>query len=154
MNWLASHNRWRELAEDRWRFAAQLTLLVDGQFNAYEGMVTEQFYFIDWSALGNSVRLFEKDERRSNYDVGPHYRNHGNLAGFSCAWCTVRQFPHRKNEGLRRATPFSEPHLEPAGYRVEVVPACGRQCREWPARRIQPENATRSTSGLEADPVA
>ena len=64
MNWLASHNRWRELAEDRWRFAAQLTLLVDGQFNAYEGMVTEQFYFIDWSALGNSVRLFEKDERR------------------------------------------------------------------------------------------
>jgi hypothetical protein len=62
---------------------------VDGQFNAYEGMVTEQFYFIDWSALGNSVRLFEEDERRSNYDVGPHYRNHGNLAGFSHAWCTA-----------------------------------------------------------------
>jgi hypothetical protein len=36
---------------------------VDGQFNAYEGMVTEQFYFIDWSALGNSVRLIEDDER-------------------------------------------------------------------------------------------
>lgn len=81
--------RWRQLADDHWKFAAQLTPLVDGQFNAYEGMVTEQFYFIDWSALGNSVRLFEEDERRSNYDVGPHYRNHGNLAGFSHAWCTA-----------------------------------------------------------------
>ena len=86
---LTGDNRWRELAEDHWLFAAQLTPLVDGQFNAYEGMVTEQFYFIDWSALGNSVRLFEEDERRSNYDVGPHYRNHGNLAGFSHAWCTA-----------------------------------------------------------------
>jgi hypothetical protein len=86
---LTGDNRWRELAEDHWLFAAQLTPLVDGQFNAYEGMVTEQFYFIDWSALGNSVRLFEDDERRSNYDVGPHYRNHGNLAGFSHAWCTA-----------------------------------------------------------------
>ena len=86
---LTGDDRWRELAEDHWRFAAQLTPLVDGQFNAYEGMVTEQFYFIDWSALGNSVRLFEDDERRSNYDVGPHYRNHGNLAGFSHAWCTA-----------------------------------------------------------------
>jgi len=52
-------------------------------------MVTEQFYFIDWSALGNSVHLFERDDRRSNYDVGPHYQNHGNLAGFSHAWCTA-----------------------------------------------------------------
>ena len=86
---LTGDDRWRELAEDHWHFAAQLTPLVDGQFNAYEGMVTEQFYFIDWSALGNSVRLFEEDERRSNYDVGPHYRNHGNLAGFSHAWCTA-----------------------------------------------------------------
>ena len=86
---LTGDDRWRELAEDHWHFAAQLTPVVDGQFNAYEGMVTEQFYFIDWSALGNSVRLFEDDERRSNYDVGPHYRNHGNLAGFSHAWCTA-----------------------------------------------------------------
>jgi hypothetical protein len=86
---LTGDRRWRELADDHWRFAAQLTPVVDGQFNAYEGMVTEQFYFIDWSALGNSVRLFEEDERRSNYDVGPHYRNHGNLAGFSHAWCTA-----------------------------------------------------------------
>jgi len=86
---LTGDDHWRELAEDHWHFAAQLTPVVDGQFNAYEGMVTEQFYFIDWSALGNSVRLFEDDERRSNYDVGPHYRNHGNLAGFSHAWCTA-----------------------------------------------------------------
>lgn len=86
---LTGDRRWRELADDHWRFAAQLTPVVDGQFNACEGMVTEQFYFIDWSALGNSVRLFEEDERRSNYDVGPHYRNHGNLAGFSHAWCTA-----------------------------------------------------------------
>jgi hypothetical protein len=86
---LTGDTRWRQLAEDHWRFAAQLTPLVDGQFNGYEGMVTEQFYFIDWSALGNSVRLFEDDQRRSNYDVGPHYRNHGNLAGFSHAWCTA-----------------------------------------------------------------
>jgi len=86
---LTGDARWKELAEDHWKFSAQLTPLVDGHFNAYEGMVTEQFYFIDWSALGNSVRLFEEDERRSNYDVGPHYRNHGNLAGFSHAWCTA-----------------------------------------------------------------
>jgi hypothetical protein len=86
---LTGDRRWRELADDHWKFAAQLTPVVDGQFNAYEGMVTEQFYFIDWSALGNSVRLFEEDERPSNYDVGPHYRNHGNLAGFSHAWCTA-----------------------------------------------------------------
>ena len=86
---LTGDSRWSELAEDHWKFSAQLTPVVDGQFNAYEGMVTEQFYFIDWSALGNSVRLFEDDERRSNYDVGPHYRNHGNLAGFSHAWCTA-----------------------------------------------------------------
>jgi hypothetical protein len=86
---LTGDSRWSELAEDHWKFSAQLTPVVDGQFNAYEGMVTEQFYFIDWSALGNSVRLFEEDERRSNYDVGPHYRNHGNLAGFSHAWCTA-----------------------------------------------------------------
>jgi hypothetical protein len=86
---LTGDERWRELADDHWQFAAQLTPLVDGQFNAYEGMVTEQFYFIDWSALGNSVRLFENDARHSNYDVGPHFRNHGNLAGFSHAWCTA-----------------------------------------------------------------
>jgi hypothetical protein len=86
---LTGDNRWRELAEDHWKFATRLTPQVDGQFNAYEGMVTELFYFIDWSALGNSVRLFEEDSRRSHYDVGPHYRNHGNLAGFSHAWCTA-----------------------------------------------------------------
>jgi hypothetical protein len=86
---LTGDERWRQLADDHWRFAAQLTPLIDGQFNGYEGMVTEQFYFIDWSALGNSVHLFEQDSRRSNYDVGPHYRNHGNLAGFSHAWCTA-----------------------------------------------------------------
>lgn len=81
--------RWKILADDHWAFAAQLTPLTDGQFNAYEGMVTEQFYFIDWSALGNSVRLFEEDSRSAAYDVGPHYRNYGNLAGFSHAWCTA-----------------------------------------------------------------
>ena len=86
---LTGDKRWCELAEDHWKFAAQFTPLVDGQFNAYEGMVTEQFYFIDWSAPGNSVFLLEPDERRSSYDVGPHYRNHGNLAGFSHAWCTA-----------------------------------------------------------------
>ncbi len=86
---LTGDDRWQQLAEDHWEFAAQLTPLVDGHFNAYEGMVTEQFYFIDWSALNNSVRLFEKDEHRSHYDVGPHYRNYGNLAGFSHAWCTA-----------------------------------------------------------------
>ncbi len=86
---LTGDRRWSDLADDHWKFAAQLTPMVDGHFNAYEGMVTEQFYFIDWSALGNSVRLCEEDERRSNYDVGPHYRNHGNLAGFSHAWCTA-----------------------------------------------------------------
>jgi len=86
---LTGDERWRQLAEDHWRFSAQLTPLVDGQFNGYEGMVAEQFYFIDWSACGNSVYLFEPDERRSNFDVGPYYRNHGNLAGFSHAWCTA-----------------------------------------------------------------
>lgn len=86
---LTGDDRWRRFADDHWTFSAQLTPLVDGQFNGYEGMVTEQFYFIDWSALGNSVRLMEPDERRSDYDVGPHYRNHGNLAGFSHAWCTA-----------------------------------------------------------------
>ncbi|MBE2203372.1 MAG: hypothetical protein IAE94_03385 [Chthoniobacterales bacterium] len=80
---------WRMLADDHWEFAAQLVPKVDGQFNAYAGMVTEQFYFNDWSALGNSVCLFEEDDRRANYDVGPFYRNHGNVAGFSHAWCTA-----------------------------------------------------------------
>ena len=86
---LTGDRRWARLADDHWEFAAQLTPLVDGQFNAYRGMVTEQFYFIDWSALGNSVALFEEDGRRAAYDVGPHYRNHGNFAGFSHAWCTA-----------------------------------------------------------------
>jgi len=86
---LTQDSRWTELADDHWEFSAQLTPLVDGQFNAYRGMVTEQFYFIDWSALGNSVCLFESDTRRSAYNVGPHYRNHGNFAGFSHAWCTA-----------------------------------------------------------------
>jgi hypothetical protein len=86
---LTGDDRWKALADDHWKFAAQLTPVVDGQFNAYAGMVTEQFYFMDWSALGNSVHLFEADTRRSSYDVGPHYRNHGNLAGFSHAWCTA-----------------------------------------------------------------
>ena len=86
---LTGDRRWQLLADDHYAFAAQLTPTVDGQFNAYEGMVTEQFYFIDWSALGNSVRLFEPDDRLAAYDVGPHYRNHGNLAGFSHAWCTA-----------------------------------------------------------------
>ncbi len=86
---LTGDPRWRELADDHWNFASQLVPLVDGQFNGYEGMVTEQFYFIDWSALGNSVHFTENDERRASYDVGPHYRNHGNLAGFSHAWCTA-----------------------------------------------------------------
>jgi hypothetical protein len=86
---LTLDSRWTELADDHWEFAAQLTPLVDGQFNAYRGMVTEQFYFIDWSALGNSVYMHESDSRKSAYDVGPHYRNHGNFAGFSHAWCTA-----------------------------------------------------------------
>jgi hypothetical protein len=86
---LTQDARWTELADDHWEFAAQLTPLVDGQFNAYRGMVTEQFYFIDWSALGNSVYMHESDSRKSAYDVGPHYRNHGNFAGFSHAWCTA-----------------------------------------------------------------
>jgi len=81
--------RWSCLADDHWAFACQLTPLVDGQFNAYAGMVTEQFYFIDWSGLGNSVFHMEADQHRAGYDVGPHYRNHGNLAGFSHAWCTA-----------------------------------------------------------------
>jgi len=86
---LTGDSRWKQLADDHWNFSAQLTPLVDGQFNAYRGMVTEQFYFIDWSALGNSVYLHESDSRKSAYDVGPHYRNHGNFAGFSHAWCTA-----------------------------------------------------------------
>jgi hypothetical protein len=86
---LTQDSRWAELADDHWEFSAQLTPLVDGQFNAYRGMVTEQFYFIDWSALGNSVYMHESDSRKSAYDVGPHYRNHGNFAGFSHAWCTA-----------------------------------------------------------------
>jgi hypothetical protein len=86
---LTGDSRWEQLADDHWNFSAQLAPLVDGQFNAYRGMVTEQFYFIDWSALGNSVYLHESDSRKSAYDVGPHYRNHGNFAGFSHAWCTA-----------------------------------------------------------------
>lgn len=86
---LTGNPHWKDLADDHWAFAKQLTPLVDGQFNAYRGMVTEQFYFIDWSALGNSVYLIEEDGRRADYDVGPHCRNHGNLAGFSHAWCTA-----------------------------------------------------------------
>jgi len=83
------NDRWTRLADDHWAFASQLTPLVDGQFNAYAGMVTEQFYFIDWSGLGNSVIHLEKDDHRAGYDVGPFYSNHGNLAGFSHAWCTA-----------------------------------------------------------------
>ena len=86
---LTGDERWRQLADEQWKFAAQLTPLVDGQFNGYEGMVAEQFYFTDWSPMGNSVHLFEKDERRASYDVGPHFRNHCNLAGFSHVWCTA-----------------------------------------------------------------
>jgi len=86
---LTGDSKWKQLADDHWEFAAQLTPLVDGQFNAYRGMVTEQFYFIDWSALGNSVYLHESDSRKSAYDVGSQYRNHGNFAGFSHAWCTA-----------------------------------------------------------------
>jgi|GEM_PF-1115381 len=86
---ITGDERWQQLADDHWAFSAQLTPLVDGQFNAYEGMVTEQFYFLDWSALGNSVRFLEADDRRAAYDVGPYGRNYGNLAGFSHAWCTA-----------------------------------------------------------------
>ena len=86
---LTGDSRWKQLADDHWNFSAQLPPLVDGQFNSYRGMVTEQFYFIDWSALGNSVYLHESDSRKSAYDVGSQYRNHGNFAGFSHAWCTA-----------------------------------------------------------------
>lgn len=86
---LMGQTRWSDLADDHWAFAAQLTPLVDGQFNAYEGMVTEQFYFCDWAAAGNSVFLLEDDKRRASYDFGCFFRNHGNIAGFSHAWCTA-----------------------------------------------------------------
>jgi hypothetical protein len=81
--------RWAGIAEDHWRFLAQLVSLEDGHFNGYEGMVTEQFYFIDWACLGNSVQRNEPDPRKSTWDTGPHFRNHGNLAGFSTAWCVA-----------------------------------------------------------------
>ena len=51
--------------------------------------MTGQFYFIDWSASGNSVHILEPDERRAMYDVSPHPRNYGNLTGFSHACCTA-----------------------------------------------------------------
>ena len=81
--------RWSDLVEDHWRFVAQLVSLEDGQFNGFEGMMTEQFYFTDWSCLGNSVHQIEPDERRAAWDVGPHFRNRGNMAGFSTAWCVA-----------------------------------------------------------------
>ncbi len=86
---ITGDGRWTQLADDHWAYAAQLTPLIDGQFNAYEGMVAEQFYFIDWSPYGNSVGLLEKDARHAACDVGAHYRNHGNVAGFSHVWCTA-----------------------------------------------------------------
>ena len=103
--------RWSELADDHWRFAAQLIALEDGQFNGYEGMMTEQFYFADWSCLGNSVHRLESDERRAAWDVGPHFRNHGNLAGFSTVWCVafalgaaIRRFEGGSHESQWRTT--------------------------------------------------
>jgi len=116
---LTGDERWRQLADDQWKFAAQLTPLVDGQFNGYAGMVAEQFYFTDWSPLGNSVHLFEKDEHRASCDVGPHFRNHCNLAGFSHAWCTA--FVLRS--ALRRSTETTTSR----GVSVSTVtPAPGR----------------------------
>lgn len=79
--------RWNEMADDHWRFSSDLVCLEDGQFNGYEGMLSEQYYFMDWSCLGNSVYRFETDDRQAAWDVGPHFRNRGNLAGFSTAWC-------------------------------------------------------------------
>lgn len=79
---------WRSLADDHYTFASQLVPLVDGQFNGYRGMVAEQFYFVDWSPFGNSVALFEEDDRSSEFSCGPHHRNNGNVSGFSHAWCT------------------------------------------------------------------
>lgn len=93
---LTGNSHWRELADDHWRFSAQLTPLVDGQFNGYRGMVTEQFYFIDWSAMGNSV---PEEDGPAAYEVEAPYRNHENLAGFSHAWCTAMVL----REGLRMA---------------------------------------------------
>ncbi len=81
--------RWAELADDHWCFIAQLVSMEDGHFNGFEGMVTEQFYFMDWSCLGNSVHRYEADPRKAAWDTGPHFRNHGNMSGFSTAWCVA-----------------------------------------------------------------
>lgn len=81
--------RWTELADDHWRFSAQLISMEDGQYNGFEGMMTEQFYFLDWSCLGNSVSRYEKDDRKAMWDVGPYFRNRGNFSGFSTVWCVA-----------------------------------------------------------------
>jgi hypothetical protein len=82
-------SRWGQLAEDHWNFSRALLVQEDGQYNGYRGMLSEQYYFIDWAPLGNSVHRFEKDQNRSFWNVGPHFRNQGNVMGFSTAWCVA-----------------------------------------------------------------
>lgn len=84
-----SDERWSLLADDHWNFASRLLSLEDGHFNGYEGMISEQFYFTNWAPLGNSVHHHEADVSHTAWDPGRHFRNRGNLSGFSTAWCAA-----------------------------------------------------------------
>lgn len=78
---------YRQRAEDHWRYAQQLLIRVDGQFNGFRGAMAEQFYWCNWSSFGQDTRALEPDGFKGNWDPGPYHRQKGNLAGYSHIWC-------------------------------------------------------------------
>lgn len=78
---------YRQRAEDHWRYAQQLLVRVDGQFNGFRGALAEQFYWCNWSSFGQDTQALEPDGFKGNWDPGPHHRQKGNLCGFSTLWC-------------------------------------------------------------------
>jgi hypothetical protein len=90
---LANLSRWtgndyyRQRADDHWRYAQQLLVRVDGQYNGFRGALAEQFYWSNWSSFGQDTRALEPGGFKGHWDPGPHHRQKGNLAAFSALWC-------------------------------------------------------------------
>ncbi len=78
---------YRQRADDHWRFAQQMLVRVDGQFNGFRGALAEQFYWCNWSVFGQDTRALEPDGYKGNWDPGPDHRQKGNMAGYSTLWC-------------------------------------------------------------------
>ena len=77
-------------AMDHWCAAGQFMAKVDGQYNSWRGLTSEQFYFSNWACFGNDLSLVEPGNGSFvGYDPGPHFSNKGHIATFAAAWCTA-----------------------------------------------------------------